>query len=106
MLKNKHFNFLHNSHPTVSIYADGCELLASGAFLTSASVSKNEFFDTLKGTASQEAVPFLYAPCFPETRLSASAQPESMALRRSSGSSGRKVRAMAQFCRISSRLAQ
>ena len=39
-------------------------------------------------------------------KLKAFAQPESMALRRSSGSSGRKVRAMAQFCRISSRLAQ
>ena len=43
---------------------------------------------------------------FPATRPRASAQPASMAARRSSGSSGRKVRATAQFCRISSRLDQ
>ena len=42
-----HFNLLRNSYPTVSTYADGYELLASGAFLTSGSVPKNEFFDTL-----------------------------------------------------------
>ena len=44
-----HFNLLRSSYPTVPLYADGYELLASGAFLTSVSVQKNKFFDTLKG---------------------------------------------------------
>ena len=43
-----HFNLLRSSYPTVPLYADGYELLASGAFLTSVSVPKNKFFDTLK----------------------------------------------------------
>lgn len=42
-----HFNLLRSSYPTVPLYADGYELLASGAFLTSVSVPKNKFFDTL-----------------------------------------------------------
>ena len=42
-----HFNLLRSSYPTVPLYADGDELLASGAFLTSVSVQKNKFFDTL-----------------------------------------------------------
>ena len=35
-MKKIYFNLLHNSHPTVPMYADGCELLVSGGFLTSA----------------------------------------------------------------------
>ena len=38
-----HFNLLRSSYPTVPLYADGYELLASGAFLTSVSVSKKSF---------------------------------------------------------------
>ena len=44
-----HFNLLRSSYPTVSLYADGYELLASGAFLTPVSAPKNKFFDTLLG---------------------------------------------------------
>ena len=38
-----HFDLLHNSKPTVPLYADGFELLVFGASLTSASLSKNTF---------------------------------------------------------------
>ena len=47
-----HFNLLRNSHPAVSTYTDGCELLASGAFLMSGSVSKTSFFDALPPRAA------------------------------------------------------
>ena len=49
-----HFNLLRSSYPTVPLYADGYELLASGAFLTSVSVPKNKFFDTLRGRSKPE----------------------------------------------------
>ncbi len=42
-LLRKAFDLLRNSPSTVSIYADECELLAFGASLTSASLSKNDF---------------------------------------------------------------
>ena len=38
--KYLYFNLLRSTHLAVSVYADGCVLLVSGAFLTSASVSK------------------------------------------------------------------
>ena len=37
----RRFDLLHNSNPTVPMYADGFELLAFGAPLTSVRVSKN-----------------------------------------------------------------
>ena len=48
-LLRKAFDLLRNSPSTVSIYADECELLVLGSPLTSVSLSKNEFFDRLKG---------------------------------------------------------
>ena len=51
-----HFNLLCNSYPTVPLYADGYELLASGAFLTSVSVPKNKLFDTLERPPERAAV--------------------------------------------------
>ena len=44
-----HFNLQRNLLPTVSVYADGSKLLASGDFLPSVSVSKS-FIDTLAPT--------------------------------------------------------
>ena len=43
----RHFALLRNSPSTVSTYADECELLVFDASLTSASLSKNRFFDSL-----------------------------------------------------------
>ena len=43
-LLRKAFDLLRNSPSTVSIYADECELLAFGASLTSASLSKKPMF--------------------------------------------------------------
>ena len=50
-----HFNLLCSSCPAVPLYADGRELLVSGAFLPSGSVSKNKLFDALKRPAMQTA---------------------------------------------------
>ncbi len=47
-LRRKGFDLLRNSPSTVSPYADECELLALAAPLTSASLSKNKFFDRLR----------------------------------------------------------
>ena len=44
----RRFDLLRNSPSTVSTYADECELLALPAFKTSASLSKNLFFDRLR----------------------------------------------------------
>ena len=41
------FDLLHNSHSTVSTYADERELLVLTALVTSARLSKTEFFDSL-----------------------------------------------------------
>ena len=43
----KHFDLLRNSHSTVLMYADECELLVFGAFLNSLSACRKGFFDTL-----------------------------------------------------------
>ena len=51
-----HFYFLHNSRPTVSIYADGRELLVSGAFLTSGSVPKNFEIVSVSGIIEETGV--------------------------------------------------
>ena len=56
---------LRNSPSTVSTYADACELLALTAFVTSASLSKNKFFDRLKSTAlAVQAVLLCYSSVF------------------------------------------
>ena len=57
-----HFNLLRSSYPTVPLYADGYELLASGAFLTSVSVPKNKFFDTLDRPRFPGAVFYVCSP--------------------------------------------
>ena len=51
-----HFNLLRSSYPTVPLYADGCELLASGAFLTSVSVSKNHKNTLVSGIIKEMGV--------------------------------------------------
>ena len=43
----RHFDLLHNSLPTVSIYADRSELFVLPALLTSVRLSKNLFFGKL-----------------------------------------------------------
>ena len=45
----RRFALLRNSSLTVPMYADRLELLVFGASLTSDSLSKNYFFDRLKG---------------------------------------------------------
>ena len=40
----RHFDLLRNSLPTVSIYADGSELLVFGASLPSVGLSKKQIF--------------------------------------------------------------
>ena len=47
-LLRKYFDLLRNSHSTVLVYADECELLVFGAFLNSPSACRKGFFDTLK----------------------------------------------------------
>ena len=47
-LLRKCFDLLRNSHSTVLVYADECELLVFGAFLNSPSACRKGFFDTLK----------------------------------------------------------
>ena len=47
-LLRKHFDLLRNSHSTVPVYADECELLVFGAFLNSPSACRKGFFDTLR----------------------------------------------------------
>ena len=42
-LLRKHFDLLRNSHSTVLVYADECELLVFGAFLNSPSACRNSF---------------------------------------------------------------
>ena len=46
-LLRKHFDFLHKPHPTVPMYADGCEMFGFGSFLTACQRVKKYFFDTL-----------------------------------------------------------
>ena len=46
-LLRKYFDLLRNSHSTVLVYADECELLVFGAFLNSPSACRKGFFDTL-----------------------------------------------------------
>ena len=45
-LLRKYFDLLRNSHSTVLVYADECELLVFGAFLNSPSACRKGFFDT------------------------------------------------------------
>ena len=59
------FAFLHNLPATVSIYADAGKLLVFGAPLTSGSLSKNEFFDRLRGVLSTPLI--FYALIMPST---------------------------------------
>ena len=43
----KHFDLPRNSHSTVPVYADECELLVFGAFLNSLPACRKMIFDTL-----------------------------------------------------------
>ena len=58
----RHFDLLRKPPSTVPMYADECGLLVLAAPLTSASLSKNKFFDRLGGRA--EARPLLFIHCF------------------------------------------
>ena len=44
-LQSKHFDLLRNSHSTVPVYADECELLVFGAFLNRPSAGRKQGAD-------------------------------------------------------------
>ena len=61
-LLRKHFDLLRNSHSTVLVYADECELLVFGAFLNSPKACRKWFFDTLWGQAHRLTPTFIIEP--------------------------------------------
>ena len=61
-LLRKHFDLLRNSHSTVLVYADECELLVFGAFLNSPSACRKGVFDTLWGQAHRLTPKFMIEP--------------------------------------------
>ena len=49
-MPRKYFDLLRNSHSTVPVYADKCELLVFGAFFNSLPACRKGFFGTQKMT--------------------------------------------------------
>ena len=64
-LLRKHFDLLRNSHSTVPVYADECELLVFGAFLNSPSACRKGFFDTLRGSGFFRSLKHFFSLKFP-----------------------------------------